>query len=127
MLLSNLSGYRLLCEGTFSEEDINKEIELFDLTNLRIASKMFPALEIVCLASVNSVHYSPIAHCTKFLHIPCAGDNGATKIADISTSQDAMFYKTVFSIKWNTNKLTAKVEKAGYKYAVFVLEHKMYF
>jgi len=125
--LGNLSGYRLLCEGTFSEEDINKEIELFDLTNLRIASKMFPALEIVCLASIKSVHYSPVAHCTKFLHIPCAGDNGATKIADISTSQDTMFYKTVFSIKWNTNKLTAKVEKAGYKYAVFVLEHKMYF
>ena len=125
--LSNLYGYRLLCEGTFLEEDINKEIELFDLTTLRIVGKMFPALEIVCLASINSVHYSPIAHCTKFLHIPCAGDNGATKIADISTSQDTMFYKTVFSIKWNTNKLTAKVEKAGYKYAVFVLEHKMYF
>lgn len=88
---------------------------------------MFPALEIVCLASVNSVHYSPVAHCTKFIHIPCAGDNVAIKIADISTSQDGKFYKTVFSIKWNTNKLTAKVEKAGYKYAVFILEHKMYF
>lgn len=88
---------------------------------------MFPALEIVCLASVNSVHYSPICHCTKFFHIPCAGDNQAIKIADISTSQDAMFYKIVFSIKRNTNKLTVKVEKAGYKYAIFVLEHKMYF
>ena len=125
--LSNLSGYRLLCEGTFREEDINKEIELFDLRDLRIAGKMFPALEIVCLASVSSVNYSPIAHCTKFLHIPCAGDNEATKIADISTYQDKTYYKTVFSIKRNTNKLTAKVEKAGYKYAVFVLEHKMYF
>ena len=125
--LDNLSGYRLLCEGTFREEDINKEIELFDLRDLRIAGKMFPALEIVCLASVNSVHYSPICHCTKFFHIPCAGDNQAIKIADISTSQDAMFYKIVFSIKRNTNKLTVKVEKAGYKYAIFVLEHKMYF
>ena len=125
--LDNLSGYRLLCEGTFREEDINKEIELFDLRDLRIAGKMFPALEIVCLASVNSVHYSPICHCTKFFHIPCTGDNQAIKIADISTSQDAMFYKIVFSIKQNTNKLTVKVEKAGYKYAIFVLEHKMYF
>lgn len=88
---------------------------------------MFPTLEIVCLASVNSVHYSPIAHCTKFLHLPCTGDNPPIKIADISTAQDTLFYKTVFSIKRNTNKLTAKVEKAGYKYAVFVLEHKMYF
>ena len=123
----NLSGYRLLCEGTFREEDVNKEIELFDLTTLRVPNKMFPALEIVCLASVNSVHYSPIAHCTKFFHIPCNGDNGATKIADISTSQDNMFYKTVFSIKRNTNKLTAKVEKVGYKYAIFILENKMYF
>ena len=126
-LLSNLSGYRLLCEGTFTEEDINKEIELFDLTTLRIAKKMFPALEIVCLASISSVNYSPIAHCTKFLHLPCAGDNLPVKIADISTAQDGMFYKTVFSIERNRNKLLAKVEKAGYKYAVFILEHKMYF
>ena len=88
---------------------------------------MFPALEIVCLASVSEPHIHPIAHCTKFFHIPCAGDNQAIKIADISTYQDKTYYKTVFSIKWNTNKLTAKVEKAGYKYAVFVLEHKMYF
>lgn len=88
---------------------------------------MFPALEIVCLASVNSVHYSPICHCTKFFHIPCAGDNGPVKIADIGTYQADNIHKIKFNIKVNQNKILVSFAKAECRYSVFVLEHKMYF
>ena len=123
--LDNLSGYRLLCEGTFREEDINKEIELFDLNTFRINNKTISVLEIVCFAT--RIDYQVVSKCTKFFVIPVPGDNGPVKIADIGTYQADNIHKIKFNIKVNQNKILVSFAKAECRYSVFVLEHKMYF
>ena len=122
-LLENLKRYKLLCEGVFNENNINKNLEIYDLNTFFKTGKSVSMLEVVCVASV--VEYPVVSKFTKFFVIPTKGDQAPVKIADISTYQAEYIHKIKFDIKTNQNKIITSAERVGARYVIYVLEHKI--
>lgn len=121
-LVSNLSGYRLLCEGTFDENNINQELEVFDYSKLSDTKKI-TALEIICIGSETRNHIA--SSVTKYAFLTLDGDHVPAKIFDIKTTLCNLNFKFNISVDARKRKIIVSCAKSGYKYSIYSIEHTM--